>query len=413
MLSASAASARSPHGPGSEHAEGAVDAQIMDAGLAQFAAPLLILAMTVAALLTLTATTAPSPLGQPGSASVGVAASPECHRVAPATADEYNRAFEEIPGGWLGGDQTTTTRLPDGRTLWVFADTLWRDRHRRAKLHPGVRLAHSPFVLQHHGCFAPVSGPGRGPVIADPGDGTWYWPQQAVVDGDRLWVTLLHVAGVYGRGLEFQLLGADLAEFSLRPGGEPEYVATHPTPASDAGDFGVLWGASLARSGDMLLVYGTRRMQCPCLGKELLLATVAASEIADPYAWRYRTDFGWSDMPAEAAVLYPAEGGVSTAFSTHLGSRGWTLVTKRGEFLGNTVITLTATEPWGPFLSQDLLYSPSVGSHITYLPMAHHDVPLSDGSLLVSINHNDLRWQHVLNHPEEYGPEFTGVFGLD
>lgn len=115
--------------------------------------------------------------------SAPTAGAAPCAVPAPATAAGYAAAFAAVDGDWAAGDQASSTRLPDGRIVWLFADTLL-----------GGRLVHNSLVLQDRGCFTAVSGPDHGEVIPNPSPGTWYWPQQAIADGTRLWVTAVRVA---------------------------------------------------------------------------------------------------------------------------------------------------------------------------------------------------------------------------
>lgn len=331
----------------------------------------------------------------------------DCTTSSPDTAAGYTEAFADLWGGWAGGDQASTVALPDGRILWLFGDTLLATPSATGTP-TDVRMSHSSLLIQDAGCFEPVNGPGGGSVIPDPSADTWYWPQQAVVDGDRLWVTALRVRGDSG-SLDFALQGVDLAEFALGAGGAPTFVAIHRTPASDAGDYGVLWGTGVAVSDGTAYLYGTRRAQEALVGRQLLLASVPVDRIADPSAWRFRTTKGWSARSDDATVLHPARGGVSTSLSAHETEAGWVLVTKRDEFVGDTVVALRARHPWGPFQEQELFDSPDAGPSLTYLPMAHPELRLRDGSLLVSINHNDTDFTTALTEPAALRPTFESV----
>jgi hypothetical protein len=325
-----------------------------------------------------------------------------CVVPAPTTAAGYTAAFAGVDGDWAAGDQASSTRLPDGRVVWLFADTL-----------VGGRLVHNSLVLQDQGCFKAVPGPDRGEVIPNPAPGTWYWPQHAIADGTRVWVTAVRVAGTSSGFLGFRVLGVDLAEFEVIEGGSPRLVAVHATPASGAGDFGVLWGTGVGREGTTLYLYGTRRVpgSTPA-GKELLLARVSRTNLADPSAWRYRTITGWTRDPAQAAVLVPACGGMSTALSAHRSDLGWVLVTKRDDFLGDAVIALVGPDSWGPFRERMLFASTTTAQRLEYLPLAHPELPLEDGSLLVSLNHNNIDHNVVLSNPAAFRPTFHAVHNL-
>jgi hypothetical protein len=337
----------------------------------------------------------------------GPSAPVTCDVPAPVTAEAYAAAFAHLPDGWLAGDQASSTPLPDGRVLWVFADTLVRDAGGG-----GERLAHGSFVVQTAGCFTPVLGGSPDGVLPAPESGEWYWPQHAAVDRGRIWVFALRVAGGRPNAMDFRLLGVDLAEFDLPWGGTPRFVTLHRTPASDAGDFEVLWGAAVAVQDELLYIYGTRRVDDPLVGKQLLLARVPISRVTEQAAWQFRTSMGWSADPDDAVVLVPARGGVSTALSAHRSTAGWVLVTKRDDFVGDAVVALVGPRPWGPFREQALFDSAPCGSHLEYLPMAHPEAALADGSLLISLNHNETSLSTVLRDPAAFRPTFHSVAGL-
>lgn len=335
-----------------------------------------------------------------------------CDRPAPRTAEEFRAAFDTVSGGWLGGDQASSTLLPDGRVLWLFSDTLVGSTGGPAAADTGPQMLHSSFVLQTAGCFRLVLGPGGRDILPQPEPGGWYWPQHAIAQGGRLWVTALRVTGSGLGGPDFSLAGMDLVEFEMPRGGEPRLIAIHRTPASDAGDFGVLWGAALAVQDGDLYAYGTRRVADPLAGKELLLARVPLEHVTQLSDWQFRTALGWSTDPDRAVVLVPSHDGVSTALSVHRTGVGWVLVTKRGEFLGDAVVALIGSQPWGPFVTRVLFASTPRGSSLEYLPLAHPEAHLADGSLLVSLNHNDCSLSAVLADPTAFRPSFHEVTGL-
>lgn len=363
-----------------------------------------LLALICALAVTLLAPTTPRPPDREPHAPV------TCALPAPATAGAYTTAFAHLSGGWLAGDQVSSTPLPGGRILWLFADTLTSGGGPGREA--GIRFVHSSFVVQSAGCFAPSLGPSGDGVVPAPGRDQWYWPQHAVVAGERLWVTALRVARGQPSPGSFELRGVDLAEFELADDGTPHFVAMHRTPASTAGDFGVLWGTALAVDGDVLYVYGTRRVADPLVGRQLLLARVPLSRVAETTAWQFRTGDAWSADRDDAVVLVPAEGGVSTALSAHRSTAGWVLVTKRDDFLGDAVVALVGDAPWGPFDERVLFDSTPQGGRLEYLPMAHPEAALADGSLLVSVSHNSTSLATVLRDPGTFRPTFHAVRGL-
>ena len=74
---------------------------------------------------------------------------------------------------WSGGDQAATVRLPDGRTLWLFADTIQGRESRIGGYAAGWRMVHNSLVLQDRGCLRGVTGPKGGEVIPNPTGSTF------------------------------------------------------------------------------------------------------------------------------------------------------------------------------------------------------------------------------------------------
>lgn len=86
--------------------------------------------------------------------------------------------------------------------------------------------------------------------------------------------------------------------------------------------------------------------------------------------------------PDRAAVLIPAVGGVSTAVSAHGSGVGWVLVTNRDDLLDDAIVALVGAHPWGPIRGRVLFGSRTTAGRVDYLPLAHPELPLQDGSLV-------------------------------
>ncbi|GAB2674177.1 DUF4185 domain-containing protein [Thalassiella azotivora] len=338
-----------------------------------------------------------------------------CTVPAPTDAAGYQRMFDDLQGpGWAGGDQATSTRLPDGRVLWLFGDTMQGVADADGAYAAGARMVHSSFVVQDGGCLEPVTGPDGGPVVPDAADGSWWWPQHAVVDGDRLVVLSLHVRGAGGGSHGFTLAGTDAAVFTLpRDGGVPRWERTVATPSTGSPDTQPLWGTAVVTHDGHHYVYGSRRVDAPLhFGRAVHVARVDEGSLSDVTAWEYWDGARWtSDPAASAAVVDAAPAGWSTAFSVHPTPDGrFRYVTKENDFLGTHVVTGTSDRPTGPFTRQVL---PAPTSHpdpdvITYLAMGHAHLPVTGGHL-GSISRNSLDFDDVLADTRLYRPQFFVV----
>ena len=136
---------------------------------------------------------------------------PDHRRGVPADVRRQER-LDLVPAG----DQAATVRLPDGRTLWLFADTIQgpRDAGRqvRRRLADGAQLVRAPgprLPARRHRAERR-----RGHPRTRHGS-TFYWPQSGVITGGRLVVFSLRVKRTGTGPLDFVAVGTDAAVFSL------------------------------------------------------------------------------------------------------------------------------------------------------------------------------------------------------
>jgi hypothetical protein len=125
--------------------------------------------------------------------------------------------------GWWGADAAYSIPLPDGRSVWIFGDTLYGERR--------VVEGNEPRMVRNSiGISACSKGDWRLQyVIRRSGDGkpedffhaqkanTWYWALDGFVHQKDLWVTLLCVRNARVKrpdGFDFETCGADLAKVS-------------------------------------------------------------------------------------------------------------------------------------------------------------------------------------------------------
>jgi hypothetical protein len=110
------------------------------------------------------------------------------HAKAPNTPAGYRAMFARVPvTTWGGGDIAQTTRLPGGRVVWVFGDTLSR-RH---------GFVHSSALVQSGGVLH-VSAAGHQLLpngATTRGRTTIYWPEKVALSGHGLtvWATPISI----------------------------------------------------------------------------------------------------------------------------------------------------------------------------------------------------------------------------
>ena len=330
-----------------------------------------------------------------------------CTKPQPRTAKQWQATFTALHGQWEGADVGSTVALPDGRTLWLFGDTLHRTED-------GLASRHNSMLMGERGCLTPVPGPGGAEPLPTRGDGQWYWPTHGLVDGGRLFVFASTVTATGKGAMDFTGTGTNIAEFDLPAGKDPVLRAIHPTPSTGAPETEPQWGAAVLQRGGYTYIYGTQKVARELVfGRNVYVARVPAGALTDLARWQYWTGKDWSGSPSSAGVVIKAEAGVPTSFSVQDGPSGSVLaIAKKDDYLGSRIVSLSAPSPAGPWGSEDLqafARSDLSTGQITYLALGHPDLPLASGGRLVSVSRNNLNPDVIENDPQRYRPQFFDV----
>lgn len=309
--------------------------------------------------------------------------------------------------GFVGADVGASVELSDGRSIWVFGDTI------RAAGAPGPPLVRNSMLVVDSACIRAVSTPDGGAVIPDARDGTGYWPvtvdHLAVAGGDRVAVGLFRVRATGAGTWDFDILGTSLAEFWVPRGGTPELEkvvdvggrATDETPT---------WGVSVAVSEPWIHVYGTSRPSPDSTGWALHVARTRLSDITRPDAWQYWDGRRWSGAPATPAAIIPADGGVSRVLSVFRRGGDWYAVSKRDDFLGSDLVIWKASTPRGPFhATPPVKQIPSTPDQLQYMALAHPHLLARAGTVVVSWSRNGGGLDEIRADPTRYRPVFARV----
>lgn len=314
--------------------------------------------------------------------------------------------------GFRGGDVGASVRLQDGRSLYVFGDTL------RGPDYPGERFVRNSMLVFGPGCAGLVEAPDRGALVPDRADGVGYWPMSVAAvprEGyDLVGVMAQRVRSVGGpQSQDFENLGPAVAVFRVELGATPQLQAVTDLGPDRATRTEPTWGAAAAVVDDWVYLYGTANPEDDLVfGWSLSVARTRLADIADPSRWRYWDGRAWKGDPDEAAVLVDPVGGVSQTLSVFESGGTWYALSKQDEFLGDALMVWTAPSPTGPFTAQEPLASiPSQedGSLLQYMPLAHPDLLPRPGTMVVSVSRNTTRLGLVDQDPTLYRPRFLRV----
>jgi hypothetical protein len=296
----------------------------------------------------LTATPAPAPSGP--------VTFRECGSVAPVDATDaagFDRLWhvERNGPGWTGGDGVFSVPIDDGRIAWLFGDSfiggVLPDGRRAQDWH----LVRNTVVVQDGACLTTaVGGTAEAPAaLVRPTDpAAWYWPEEALAEGDTLHVMMLRVVRTGPTGWDFGVIGVDVADLDLR---SFTTTAVRSLPV----DGSVLWGSSVLEDGDAVYVYGVE--DAPA-GARVYLARAGSRALDGDWRFYRGGPAPWSLDPRDAVPLPVVPGddgeppapltGVSSAVTVVADGDGVLLVSQAPTF-GTAVTARRAPRPEGPF----------------------------------------------------------------
>ncbi|MDN4172143.1 hypothetical protein QWY28_04240 [Nocardioides sp. SOB77] len=366
---------------------------------------------TLAAGAVLTLTLLPG--ADDAAAYPSLASATTCEPTGPVrTVADLNR-ITELRGSpqFRGGDVGAQAELQDGRSVWLFGDTLRGTGGEQ-------RFVRNSMLVVEPGCLQVVVPAGGGAVIPDRDREVGYWPM-SVVATPRPGYDLVTVTAQRVRSTDrddafgFENLGPAVALFVVPAGGTPQLVDRVDVGPDSPDPTRPMWGAATALGDGWLHLYGTARPDTAApTGFSLRVARVRPVDVLEPDRWRYWDGTAWVADPAAAAELVPAEGGTSQTLTVFERDGTWHAFSKRGEFLGSDLVFWTAPGPTGPFTAQPpvaALPSDSTTGALRYMPLAHPDLIPRPGSVVVSYSRNRTDVGQVLDDPLLYRPRFLRV----
>lgn len=308
--------------------------------------------------------------------------------------------------GWKSADVGASTRLVDGRVLWVFGDT-----SREAGYVP--RMASSSLLVTRGSCTSQVIDDQEPFLPNEPGSVCWpsAMASRPSGNGDEVWVSCSRIERTGSGIFDFRYLGLSIGYFTVGRGGVPS-APTMTAVTSDLDDpTQINWGAALMVRGDTLYVYGTRDAVGEGAGRRLVAAMVPADRVTDRSHWRYWDGDDWSASERDAETIIPSAQGVSQALTVHRIGERYVVVSKKGGDARDTVGLWVGPTPTGPFslkMEVPLPYDEGNGI-VTYQPLAHPEFMTASGDLLVSYSRNPRDLNQTLANPQDARPGFLEV----
>lgn len=329
--------------------------------------------------------------------SLALAATGEEH-CAPATLPKasINTALSQLFAtqygpGWIGGDSTYSARLPDGRMVFTFSDTLVGT----AKEDGTASITGMPrnsLLVGPLDALVPVyPGTQEAPQSFIPAreEGKWFWAFGTYVENDALliFVNEFDAGNFFGR-----FTGkSGIAMIDIPEGKLPRFNRLILLP--DAAD--TAWGRAVLEDGNYRYIYGMATKPGSDAFSGMKIARVPRGQGTQTELWHYWNGGEWQPNAQEAAVL-PTTNELDGVMKmpAKLG-KGYMAVSIPFGVFTDTVLQLSfACSPQGPWSAPATIYTlPEITgpqaykNEIAYLPTVHPELGEA-GRIIVSYNIN-------------------------
>ena len=330
---------------------------------------------------------------------------------------------------WQGADAAYSIPLSNGRSVWIFGDTLYGDRRvvesnepRMLRNSIGISRCGSDgkwqlqYVIRHGQDGQPHD------FFQAQNKGTWYWALDGFTHKKDLWVTLLCVRNARVKrpdGFDFETCGADLAKvsdldadpqkwkvsyFTLVPDG----VAAYPS-ATAVVDGGYVYLFALYEKGARPLVV----TRIPLAGLDSPAGNL--QYLSKNGRWK-------SGLKPENAMSVMEHGATEMTIRYHAEVKKWLAVMKSPDLSSDAILLRTAPKFTGPWSPEEVIYhipemqktSPGYDKNVfCYAGKEHPEFerPGQDksdteksGSLLITYVCNTMKVPDLVTNQEIYVP---------
>ncbi|MCW6004404.1 fibronectin type III domain-containing protein [Micromonospora sp. CPCC 205371] len=320
------------------------------------------------------------------------------------SADAMNAMFTDYGdagGHWTGGDNTASVVLPDGRVVWLFADTFLgtvNADHTRPLNSP---MVNNTIVVQSGTSLTTTlhGGTAQAPeaLVKPTQEGEFLWAADGTVENGSLKVMYNRLRKTGEGVLDFEMTGVTLATFAL-----PALTLSSVVDLPFGSD--ISWGAGIFPDGAYTYIYGIS--SGTGFMKFAHLARVPAGGLSGQ--WQFWTGSTWSTDPQSATRLLSGVGGGGVQ---KIGSQYVWVSHENNLMFDSQIVAYTSNSPTGPFSGPTHLFTapemqqPGV---IMYDARVHPELARS-GKLLVSYNLNSLEPNGTYADVRQGRPRFIEI----
>ena len=324
-----------------------------------------------------------------------------------------------LKDGWLGGDGDISIPLPDGRSLWLFGDTLVGARTQTSR--SGAKMIPSSVAITACGPAGkstiqyfwrdPFSKHPR-PIFESYTARYKYWTCGAFMSGGDLYVPLLKIGPKPGAApddiFNFVGLGMSVARIAHPAEVRPDEWAIELIPWSGAFDPDA-WGCWTFKDG---FLYVFERGN----NGTALLKRLQRDHLEDPdgHVEIFSADRTWGPGAEQSHPMTLFQGDIGNTVSYHPEIKKWVMVCGPS-FLNSRIRVRTASVLEGPWSDEKIIYEcPEMtpGSafyekdNFCYLGREHPQFyDPRTRMILITYDCNSADFSKVIRNPEIYSPK--------
>jgi hypothetical protein len=296
-------------------------------------------------------------------------------------------------GGWTGADAAYSVALTSSTTLWLFGDTLL------GRWAPGAKMVRNSIGVQSGDEVEFFWGAKDTDFFAPQTPGTWLWPGDAFVEGERVGL-FLHEFTRKGEGpFGFARTGLSIA-WVANPLDAPSAWRVTYEKRPFLGEQ-LYYGIAACRVEEKLYVYGAVE-ELP--RRWLVVARVERGR------WEYLNEEGWGSAPTKPRRLCD---GVAAELSVSRRRGGTVQLVTTENGLAAKIVLREADRPEGPFGPPNVIFTcpePTWDEHyFTYAAKAHPELAREGEKLVITYCANSADFGELFKDPRIYRPRFVVV----
>ena len=323
-----------------------------------------------------------------------------------ALASSLNSSISNASGpGWIGGDGTYSTQLPNGTESFVFSDTLIGTAQANGSSSVTGMPHNSELVGATPNFSTDISGTYGAPLslVPDTTPGNVWWTGSTYVENGQQLIYVNEFTSLASSSFGVFTGQSGIAALSLQ-GVMPTFSSITPLPT----DAGTIWGSAVVQSGSYTYVYGRDTSPSSNAFLGMKVARVPIGQTLNTAAWTYWNGSQW--LAGETNAVPVNSGAVLTGVEAQAGGAGFVAVSIPGGLLAGKSVALSyACSPTGPWSAPQPVYSiPQFSQYpneYAYMPTFHPEIT-QQGGLVVSYNLNSTNATSVLQNVHEYQPQF-------